>query len=244
MTRGAESRTWARGHLKYNGFPVVWTPKQTEKMPLQKSFYRNSNVFQAEIKWFWKKRSLFPKTKKQTKKKGFHLQKKKVFTEILTIFPAEIKWTPKKKKQKKKKVIKPHMPISYCHLSGPFWNPWAPKSPWAPGSLFPLPPLSLALVMTYVDFTFCSRTDWLLIRFYCIFHAICYALLKIMVFQDWQRESTDFPPPHIMPYYSFLYVSLHFKIRDIFPGGGQLTLLAFHVVTLMILLPCIAEESI
>ena len=31
--RGAESRTWARGQLKYNGFPVLWTPKQTETMP-------------------------------------------------------------------------------------------------------------------------------------------------------------------------------------------------------------------
>ena len=38
--RGAESRTWARGQLKYNGFPVVWTRKQTEKMPLQKGLQK------------------------------------------------------------------------------------------------------------------------------------------------------------------------------------------------------------
>ena len=31
---GAESRTWAWDQLKYNGFPVLWTPKQTSKMPL------------------------------------------------------------------------------------------------------------------------------------------------------------------------------------------------------------------
>ena len=31
--RGAENRTWARGQLKYNEFPVLWTPQQTEKMP-------------------------------------------------------------------------------------------------------------------------------------------------------------------------------------------------------------------
>ena len=58
--RGSESRTWARDQLKYNGFPVVWTPKQTEKMPRKKN------------------------------------EKKKVFTEILTIFSAEIRWFLKK----------------------------------------------------------------------------------------------------------------------------------------------------
>ena len=36
--------------------------------------------------------------------------------------------------QKKKKVFRPHMLISQCHFDGPLSNPWAP------GSLYPLPP--------------------------------------------------------------------------------------------------------
>ena len=59
-----------------------------------------------------------------------------------------------------------------------------------------------------------------LIRFYCIFHAICYVLLNTIVLQNWQRESADSPPTPIMSYYSFLNVSLHFKICVIFPGGS------------------------
>ena len=60
---GAESRTWARDQLKYDGFPVLCTPKQTEKMP---QFCPNYDVI--------------------TKKK-----KKKVFTVILTVFPVQIR---------------------------------------------------------------------------------------------------------------------------------------------------------
>ena len=33
ISRGAESRTLARGQLKYDGFPALWAPKQTKKMP-------------------------------------------------------------------------------------------------------------------------------------------------------------------------------------------------------------------
>ena len=55
FSRGAESRTWARGQLKYDGFPVLWTPKQTGKMlqfcpnydviSKKKDLHRNSNGF-------------------------------------------------------------------------------------------------------------------------------------------------------------------------------------------------------
>ena len=53
--RGAESQTWARGHLKYDGFPVLLSPKQAEKIlqfgpkndviSKKKGLYRNSNGF-------------------------------------------------------------------------------------------------------------------------------------------------------------------------------------------------------
>ena len=68
LPRGAESRTWAHGQLKCDGFPVLWTSRQTEKMP---QFCPNYDV----------------------------ISKKKVFTEILTVFPIEIKWSPTKKKR-------------------------------------------------------------------------------------------------------------------------------------------------
>ena len=65
-SRAAASRTWARGQHKYYGFPVLWTPKQTEKMPqFCPNYYRD-------------------------------LQKKKNFTKILTVFPVEIWWSSKK----------------------------------------------------------------------------------------------------------------------------------------------------
>ena len=84
MSRGAESRTWPRVQLKYDGFPFLWTPKQTEKMP---QFCPNYDVISKK--------------------------NKKLFTEILTVFPVEIRWSPKKK------VFKPHMLISQCHFDGP-----------------------------------------------------------------------------------------------------------------------------
>ena len=34
LTRSAESRTWARGQLKYDGIVVLWSLKLTEKMLL------------------------------------------------------------------------------------------------------------------------------------------------------------------------------------------------------------------
>ena len=40
-------------------------------------------------------------------------KKKKVFTEILTVFSVKIKWSPKKK------VFRPYMLISKCHSDGP-----------------------------------------------------------------------------------------------------------------------------
>ena len=42
-------------------------------------------------------------------------KQKKVFTEIVTVFPVEIKWSPKKKK----KVFRLHMLISQFHFIGP-----------------------------------------------------------------------------------------------------------------------------
>ena len=53
------------------------------------------------------------------------------------------------------------MLISKCHLMGPFrafLKPMGPQSPWAPGSLYPLPPLSVALL---------SSTHWCVLYIYC-----------------------------------------------------------------------------
>ena len=104
--RAAERRTWARGQHKYYGFPVLWTPKQTEKMP---QFCPNYDVI--------------------SKKK----KKKKAFTEILTVFPVEIWWSPNKK------VFRPHMLISQGHFDGPLssswalcWARWSQRPSWSP----------------------------------------------------------------------------------------------------------------
>ena len=58
-TRGAGSQTWARVQLKYEGFPVSWSPKQKGKMSQfgpkydviskKKGLYRNSNGFFGRI---------------------------------------------------------------------------------------------------------------------------------------------------------------------------------------------------
>ena len=57
-TRGAESRTWARGQLKYYGSPVLWTPKTDGKnatvlsefwCDLQKKKKERSSVFHILI---------------------------------------------------------------------------------------------------------------------------------------------------------------------------------------------------
>ena len=103
----AGDQKWARGQLKYDGFPVrlvrkmMWSPKKT----------------------------------------------KKVFTEILTVFPVEIRCS------KKKKVFRLHILISQCLVDGPplehmgplssTWARWSRRpswSPWAPGSFSPCPP--------------------------------------------------------------------------------------------------------
>ena len=89
-------------------------------------------------------------------------KKKKVFTEILTVFLVEFRWSP----LPQKKAFGLHMLISQCHFNGPphkpmspllgplkptapWWaplEPMGPLSPWAPKSLsFPDPPLSAAL---------------------------------------------------------------------------------------------------
>ena len=111
----AGDQKWARGQLKYDGFPVslvrkmMWSPKKT----------------------------------------------KKVFTEILTVFPVEIRCSQKKKK--KKKVFRLHMLISQCHFDGPplelmgplkpkaFLKPMGPLKSMGPEVILPLPPLSAAL---------------------------------------------------------------------------------------------------
>ena len=59
---GAGDQTWARGELKYDGIPVLRSPKQTEKM-LQ----------------FGPKNDVISK------------KRKKVFTEGLTVFPVGIR---------------------------------------------------------------------------------------------------------------------------------------------------------
>ena len=106
----AGDQKWARGQLKYDGFPVslvrkmMWSPKKT----------------------------------------------KKVFTKILTVFPVEIRCSPKKKKKKKKKVFRLHMLISQCHFDGPPLelmgplNPTAFLKPMSPGVILPPAPLSAA----------------------------------------------------------------------------------------------------
>ena len=100
----AGDQKWARGQLKYDGFPV----------------------------------SLVRKMMRSPKKT------KKVFTEILTVFPVEIRCSPKKKQ--KKKVFRLHMLISQCHFDGPpleLMGPLKPMGPLksiGPGVILPLPP--------------------------------------------------------------------------------------------------------
>ena len=158
------TRTCAWGQLKYDVFLVLWTPKQTKKMPQfcpkndviskkKKVFTEILTVFPVDIRWP-------PKKKKKKKKRSSpkfqrfllsrlsDLQKKKVFTEILTVFSVEIRWSPKELKNKK--IFRPHMLISQCHFDGPLssslalcWVRWSQRSswsPWALGSLNPLPP--------------------------------------------------------------------------------------------------------
>ena len=56
LPRAAGSRTWARGQLKYDGFPVLWSPKRTEKM-LQ--FRPKYDPKTAKNKWSPKKKKVF-----------------------------------------------------------------------------------------------------------------------------------------------------------------------------------------
>ena len=84
LIRGAGGRTWARGQLKYDGFPVLWSPIQTEKMP---QFGPKYDVISL---------------------------KKKVFNEILTIFPVEFRCSPKKRSSR---IHGPRVHCSPCPLS-------------------------------------------------------------------------------------------------------------------------------
>ena len=78
------------------------------------------------------------------------LQKKKVFTEISTVFPAEIKWSPKKKRSslkfrlffsppKKWSTLAISMApfITQCNLDGPPLELMGPLNTMGPGSLSP-----------------------------------------------------------------------------------------------------------
>ena len=83
------------------------------------------------------------------------LQKKKVFTENLTVFLVEIRWSPKKKVftenlavfpveiwcHQKKKFFKPHMLISQGHLDGPAETNGFPDAHGPRGYCTPCPPL-------------------------------------------------------------------------------------------------------
>ena len=127
LSRGAESRTCARGQLKYDGFSVLWTRKQTEKMP---QFCPNYDVIS---------------------------KKKKVFAQILRVFPVEIWWF-------KKRVFRPQLLISQCHFDGPLWAHWPYAEPTesnglpeahgplkflGPGVIVPpAPPLLVALLLS------------------------------------------------------------------------------------------------
>ena len=135
--RGAKSRTWARGQLKYDRFPVLWTPKQMEKMlhfcPNYDVISKNKN--KKDLHNFFSRNCVIS-------------QKKKVFTDILTFFSVKIRWS------QKKKVFRSHMLISQCHFDWPLsslWAHWSQRpslSPWAPpksmgsGVIVPLCPPS------------------------------------------------------------------------------------------------------
>ena len=118
--RGAESRGWARGQLKYYASLVLCSPQQARKMA------HSSPDFQVISK---KKR-------------------KKVFTEIETVFLSEFMWF------QKKKVFRISFRWALWSPLGPLMGPFklmGPLQSMGPGVIVPPAPLSEALIAISED---------------------------------------------------------------------------------------------
>ena len=88
------------------------------------------------------------------------ISKKRVFTEILMVFPVEIRWSSKKRGVSGLtcwflSIISMGPSRARGPSAGPA-GPWVSKSPWAPGSLYPTAPPPLGGPMT----TYCTIFQW------------------------------------------------------------------------------------
>ena len=113
-SNGAESRTWARGQLKYNEFPVLWTSKQTGKMP---KFCPNFDVI-SKKKGLQVKMPLFSQDFEVVSKiKGLQVK--------MPPFSRILRWS-----QKKKVFGFPHADLSVSFRWALCWAPWSQQAPW------------------------------------------------------------------------------------------------------------------
>ena len=87
--RDAESQGWARGQLKYHACLVLRSPKRSKKMA---QFSPDFQVISKKKKVFTEIETVF------LSKFRWSPKKKKNFTEIETVFLSKFKWSPKRNK--------------------------------------------------------------------------------------------------------------------------------------------------